>query len=216
MIIEINRIYNALIEKTAIEFKDSRLAKTSNDFRLLMLEYRDGILLFDLTDEKVWSKAVKDSAGLDSYYETNKNKYMWDKRVDATLYVCNDEAVAKTVGKLIKKKAKKGYTNEQILKMVNVDSQLALNIEENKYAKNDNEDVDKATWQNGVSTTVKNDKNITIVEVKKVLEPEPKKINEIKGLITSDYQNYLEKEWVKELKSKYKVEVDKEVLKLVK
>jgi peptidyl-prolyl cis-trans isomerase SurA len=216
MIVEINRMYNALIEKTALEFKDSRLAKTSNDFRLLMMEYRDGILLFDLTDEKVWSKAVKDSAGLDNFYEQNKNKYMWDKRVDATLYVCNDESVAKTVSKIIKKKAKKGYSNEDILKMVNVDSQLALNIEENKYAKEDNESVDKATWQNGVTTTVKNEKNITIVEVKEVLEPEPKKINEIKGLITSDYQNYLEKEWVKNLKSKYKVEVNKEVLKLVK
>ena len=216
IIAEINQLYTKVLEKTAIDFKDSRLEKTNEDFRLLMLEYRDGILLFDLTDEKVWSKAVKDSVGLQKFYEENKSKYMWDQRVEATLYICSDETVAKNVQKIISKKAKKGYTNEQILKMVNVDSQLALKIEENKYAKNDNESVDKATWQNGVTTVVKDDKNVVIVEVKQVIAPEPKKITEIKGLITSDYQNYLEQEWVKALKSKYKVDVDKEVLKLVK
>ena len=141
---------------------------------------------------------------------------MWDKRVDATLYVCSDAAVAKNVQKILKKKAKKGYTNDDIIKMVNTNSQLALKIEENKYAKGENEIVDKATWQDGVTSVINGDKNVTIVEVKKVLKPEPKKITAIKGLITSDYQNYLEKEWVSKLKSKYKVEVDKEVLKLVK
>ncbi len=216
IIAEINQLYTKVLEKTAIDFKDSRLEKTNEDFRLLMLEYRDGILLFDLTDEKVWSKAVKDSTGLQKFYEENKNKYLWDKRVDVTLYSCSDETVAQNVQKIISKRAKKGYTNEQILAMVNVNSQLALKIEENRYAKNDNEAVDKATWQTGVTTVVKGDKGVTIVEVKKVLEPEPKKINEIKGLITSDYQNYLEQEWVKELKSKYKVDVNKDVLKLVK
>lgn len=216
IIAEINQLYTKVLEKTAIDFKDSRLEKTNEDFRLLMLEYRDGILLFDLTDEKVWSKAVKDSTGLQKFYEENKNKYLWDKRVDATLYSCSDETVAQNVQKILSKRAKKGYTNEQILAMVNVNSQLALKIEENRYTKNDNEAVDKATWQTGVTTVVKGDKGVTIVEVKKVLEPEPKKINEIKGLITSDYQNYLEQEWVKELKFKYKVDVDNEVLKLVK
>jgi len=216
IIAEINQLYDKILEKTALDFKDSRLEKTNEDFRLLMLEYRDGILLFDLTDEKVWSKAVKDSIGLQKFYEENKSNYMWNQRVDATLYICSDETVAKNVQKIISKKAKKGYTNEQTLKMVNVDSQLALKIEENKYAKNDNELVDKATWQKGITTVVKGDNNVVIVEIKQVIEPEPKKISEIKGLITSDYQNYLEQEWVKELKSKYKVDVDKEVLKLVK
>lgn len=216
VVAEINRIYNNLLEKTAIDFKDSRLSKTSEEFRLLMQEYRDGILLFDLTDQKVWSKAVKDTTGLKEFYEKNKSKYMWDQRAEATLYVCNDETIAKKVQGILKKKAKKGYTNDDILKMVNIDSQLALKIEEGKYSKGDNEDVDKATWEKGTTSIVKNDKSITIVEVKNVLAPEPKKLDEIKGLITSDYQNYLEEEWVKELKSKYSVKVDKEVLKLVK
>ncbi len=216
MVLEINNIYEGLVEKTAIEFTDSRLSKTNEEFRLLMKEYRDGILLFDLTDEKVWSKAVKDSAGLHGFYEQHKTKYMYDQRVKATLYVCDNADIAAKVQKILKKKAKKGYTNAQILEMINTDSQLALKIEEGKFSKGDNDDVDKATWTKGTQSSIKNDKSVTIVEVEDVLAPTPKELDQIKGLITSDYQNYLETEWVKELKAKYKVTVDKEVLKLVK
>ncbi|PCI96364.1 MAG: hypothetical protein COB15_10375 [Flavobacteriales bacterium] len=212
---EVNRAYAKILANKAIEFKDSRLSKTNEEFRLLMQEYRDGILLFDLTDEKVWSKAVKDSAGLDGFYEKNKSNYMWGERAEATIYTCGDATIAKKVEKLIQKKGKKGYSNDDILKMINTDSQLTLKIEEGKYAKGDNEDVDKASWEKGVSTHAK-DKNVVIVEVKNILVPEAKKLNEIKGLITSDYQNYLEQEWVTNLKSKYTIEVDKKVLKLVK
>ena len=100
--------------------------------------------------------------------------------------------------------------------MVNVDSQLALSIEEGKYEKGQNELVDKVEWKAG--TTIKNvaDKNVNIVVINEVLKPEPKQLNEVRGLVTSDYQNYLEKEWVENLKSNYKVTVNNEALKLVK
>ena len=213
---ELNRMYSTILEKSTIDFKDGRLAKTNDDFRLLMQEYRDGILLFDLTDEKVWSKAVKDSLGLYSYYDANKSKYMWGERVDATVYVCNSDDVANDVMKILKKKAKKGYSNDDILKMVNTDSQLSLKIEEGKYSKGDNEDIDKASWKKGETSTLKNDKTATIVEIKDVMLAEPKQLTEIKGLITSDYQNHLEKEWVESLRAKYTVVINGEVLKLVK
>ncbi|MDF1672311.1 MAG: hypothetical protein P1U41_02335, partial [Vicingaceae bacterium] len=158
----------------------------------------------------------KDSAGLESFYQTNKTNYMWGKRVDATIYTCSDAVVAKKLEKVLKKKAKKGYTNGQILEMLNEDSQLALQIEEGKFSKNDNENIDKATWEEGVKSKIESENGVVIVYVNKVLAPEPKGLEDIKGLITSDYQNYLEQQWVAELKGKYKVEVDKEVLKLVK
>jgi peptidyl-prolyl cis-trans isomerase SurA len=213
---EVNRVYAKILSNKAVAFKDSRLSKTSDEFRLLMQEYRDGILLFDLTDEKVWSKAVKDSIGLDAFYQKNKDKYMWEERAEATLYICNDAAVAKNVTKLLKKRAKKAYTNDDLLKMTNVESQLSLKIEEGKYSKGDNDEVDKALWEKGAISNINKEKTVVIVEVKNVLAPEAKLLSEIRGLITSDYQNYLEQEWVSALKAKYTVVVNKDVLKLVK
>ena len=213
---EINRFYAKLLSNKAIAFKDSRLSKTNPEFRLLMQEYRDGILLFDITDKKVWSKAVKDSVGLNAFYEKNKSNYTWPQRVDAKLYICNDAVIAQKVNKLLSKKSKKPFTDEDLLKMINIDSQLALKIEENKYAKGENTEVDKATWKKDVRSTINKDNSIVIVQVNEVIAPGVKQLNEIKGLITSDYQNYLEQEWVKELKAKYAVVVNKEVLNLVK
>jgi len=213
---EINRLYSKVLEKEAINFKDSRLSKTSEEFRLLMKEYRDGILLFDLTDEKVWSKAVKDTTGLENYHNQNKTQYMWGKRVEAIIYTCNNETIAKKLAKILKKKSKKGYSNDDILKMVNTESQLSLKIEEDKFSKGDNEEVDKSSWEKGGISTYKKDNSVVIIEIINVLPSEPKQLKEIKGLITSNYQNHLEQEWVKGLKSKYEVIVYKEVLKLVK
>jgi len=212
----IDYLYKQKVEETVIKFKDDRLPKTNQEFRLLMQEYRDGILLFDLTDKKVWSKAVKDTTGLKEFYEKSKENYMWEERVDATVYVCSDDAVVKRVNKLLKNKSKKGYSNDDILKMVNTDSQLDLTIKEGKFTKKDNEDVAKATWKEGTTSIIKNEKSTSIVVINKLLPVAPKELNEVRGLVTSDYQNFLEEEWVKSLKEKYKVTVNNEVLKLVK
>lgn len=215
---EVNKLYNKVLEEIALKFKEERLPKTNLEYKLLLQEYRDGILLFDLTDKKVWSKAIKDTTGLKEFYENNKNNYMWGERVDATIYKCNSDETHLKLQKILKKKAKKGYSNDDILKMINVDSQLALSIEEGKFEKGQNENIDACDWVKGLTSNVdnENEKSKNIIVINEVLQPEPKLLKEVRGLVTSDYQNYLEKEWVSELKSKYKVTVNNEVLKLVK
>ncbi|MCO6500909.1 MAG: peptidylprolyl isomerase [Vicingus serpentipes] len=212
----INLLYQQKVEETAIQFKDNRLPKTNDEFRLLMQEYRDGILLFDLTDKKVWSKAVKDTTGLKEFYEKNKEKYMWEERANATIYICSNDEVVKKVTKILKVKLKKGYSSSDILKMINTDSQLDLTIKEGKFTKNENEYLAKATWEELTVSTVKDEKGTAIVVIHEILPPAPKELDEVRGLVTSDYQNFLEEEWVKSLKEKYKVTVNNEVLKLVK
>jgi len=179
-----------------------------------MQEYRDGILLFELTDKKVWSKAVKDTAGLTAYYEKNKNNFMWNERVDATVYINNDENIAKLTRKYVTDK-KKRYPNDKILEMINKESQLNLKIEEGKFQKGDNEFVDLTTWKEGLGPDLIKDKKVGFVMINKIIKPEPKSLNEAKGLVTAEYQNYLEKQWVEELKKKYPVTVNKDVLSTV-
>ena len=84
--------------KAVLLTKKPNLILLYPDFRNLMGEYRDGILLFELTDKKVWSKAVKDT-GVETFYEKNKNNYMWADRLDATVYTCANAEVAKEVKK---------------------------------------------------------------------------------------------------------------------
>lgn len=216
VVAEINRLYKTVLEEKALAFKEERLPITNIEYKLLYQEYRDGILLFNLTDQKVWSKAITDTAGLEEFFKTNQSKYMWNKRAEATVYKCSDEATATQVEKVLNKKTKTPVTNDELLKLFNKESQLTLTINEGKFEKGENASVDANEWLKGKLYKVKSAKGVDLVRITNVLEAEPKKLNEVKGLVTSDYQNFLEKEWVAELKAKYKVEVDKEVLKQVK
>ena len=167
-------------------------------------------------DNKVWSKAVKDSAGLANFFELNKANYMWEQRIEASTYTCENIEIAAMAKKLIKKQSKKGYTDDYIMEQLNVDSQLNCSIEGDKYQKGDNEVVDKVTWAKGTYDIPAPEGKVKFVNVKEVMEPMTKSLSECKGLVTADYQKYLEEEWIKELRTKYVVKVNKDVLAKVK
>ena len=209
----INQLYNQFVDESAVAFEESRLDQKYPEFKALMEEYHDGILLFELTDQKVWAKAVKDTTGSKDFYEKNKSNYMWSERADASVYSCSNENVAKQVrGFLNDKKSEK-----DILAEVNKDSQLNLQVESRLFNKGDNEFVDK-NWKPGISSDIVSDKDkkIVLVSVNKIVPPGSKTYQDSKGIVTSDYQSYLEKQWLDELKKKYSVTIDKNVLATIK
>jgi peptidyl-prolyl cis-trans isomerase SurA len=208
----VNQLYKQFVEETVVGFEESRLDQKYPEFKALMQEYRDGILLFELTDQKVWSKAVKDTTGSKDFYEKNKTNYMWEERADASIYSCANEKVAKQVRALMKKKK----TEKDILLTVNKDSQLNLQVETKLFTKGENELVDK-NWNPGTSADIiDKDKKVVIVVVNKLMKPEPKAYQDAKGMVTADYQSFLEKQWLSELKQKYAVTIDQSVLSTVK
>jgi len=72
--------------------------------------------------------------------------------------------------------------------------------------------IDSLEWKPGTITPITTNNNEkSFVVMHKILDPEPKPLNEIRGIITADYQNYLEAEWLKELRNKYQVKVNREV-----
>jgi peptidyl-prolyl cis-trans isomerase SurA len=209
----INQLYKQFVDEMAVAYEESRLDKKYPEFKALMEEYHDGMLLFELNDKKVWSKAVKDTTGSKEFYEKNKASYTWEERADASVYSCSDETVAKQVRAfLMEKKAEKDIVAE-----VNKNSQLNLQVETKLFSKGDNEFVDK-NWKAGISNDIisPKDKKVIIVAINKIVAPEPKSYMDAKGMVTADYQNFLEKEWIAELKKKYPVSVDKNVLSTIK
>lgn len=200
--------YDEYVDEKAIEFLDERLEEIYPDFGRLMKEYRDGILLFELTDQKVWSKAVKDTAGLESFYRENKEDYMWGERLQASIFTVTDRAMLAE----IRRKASGGTKPQEILDMYNSDSLQVVNVESDKFSVGENEFIDKIEWEKGISRSFRENGQSLFVMVHKVLPPEPKTLNEARGIITADYQNYLEKQWIQQLRDKYTVEVNEKVL----
>lgn len=199
-----------------IDFEKSQLETKYPDFKHLLKEYHDGILLFNLTDKMVWTKAVEDTVGLEKFYQENKGKYMWGDRLEATLYSFNNKDFAKYVAKMAKKSAKKHLNlNDQVIKLQqklqNKDSLFTIHVQKGKFIKGQNEFVDVVSEEPGVKDVQDNGDEFVVVYINRKVSPEPKKLNEARGLITADYQNYLEKQWLAELRAKYKVELNEEV-----
>jgi len=218
-------LYKGFVTEQCFAYEETQLSRKYPEYRALMQEYRDGILLFDLTDKKVWSKAVKDTSGLKSYYDANKTKYMWDERIEATVYSCKNDSVASAVRTLLNpkpstEKPKRGkkveevkpMNDDDILGLINKSSQLNLKIDNNKFSTGENEAVDKCAKKLGLSENMNINKQVAFVNIVKVLAPESKSLSESKGLVTNDYQNVLEKEWIDSLRNKYKFTVNQEVI----
>mgnify|MGYP001766993170 CR=1 FL=1 len=208
----VDRMYNEYLDQSLIKWENSQLEQKFPEFKALMGEYRDGILLFDLTDQKVWSKAVKDTVGLDAFYQKNKMNYKWDTRLDASIYTVKNPASVQKVKNFVTS----GLSDADLLKEINTDTLKILTIESAKFSKKDNPLIDSIPWVPGFSRDMTRDGATVFVYVRRVLKPEVKELNEAKRLITADYQNYLEKEWIASLRQKYPVEVNKEVLAKIK
>ena len=200
--------YDTFVNEAVNKYADSQLENENPDFKALIGEYHDGILLFDLTDKKVWSKAVKDTLGLQEYYEKNKNNYMWETRLDASVFTIKDPSIVKSLKKLLKRKT----SDEQILAKFNHDTIQKVTIEHKIFLKGENPLLEGVEWKPGISDLIPLPGNQNaIVVVHKVIAPEPKLLSEIRGAITADYQNYLEKAWISELRTRYPVIVNREV-----
>ena len=135
---------------------------------------------------------------------------MWPERADASVYTCSTKDVAKEVKKMIKA----GKTDRDILSTVNKKDANALTIDNHSnspFMKKDNASVD-ANWKKGMSGDKETDGKIVFVNVRKLLPAQRKSFEETRGTVTTEYQNYLMDQWLKDLKAKYPVQVNEPVL----
>ncbi len=202
--------YENFVSKNLMDYEEARLDQKYPEFKALMEEYRDGILLFELTDKKVWSAAVKDTLGLQNFYKQNKNNYMWNDRLNASIYTCANESIAVEVRKLIKNKK---ITEDSLLRKINKSNPLNVSIKSDKFEKGENSTIDEIAWKKGVTANMNVNNTVVFVKVKEVMPATPKALNEVRGTVTADYQNALEKQWIDVLKKKYTVVVNESVFK---
>ena len=310
-------LYDNYVTASLLNYEREHLESKYVDYRMLVNEYRDGILLFQLMDEKVWSKAIQDTVGLQTFFQNNKENYKWDTRADAILIsAANQDILAQaqqmlTAGKYELKKlrpepllfpvgkevitptmtnqlnevydrltsdpaltlqltgnadskestgknadlaneraqqvaafltgkgiaatrltvganksGKVAAANRNVVftlftsdlkgieEVLNTTNPLAVQVQNKRFQKGENKILDEVSWQEGTYNLEKDGRSV-FIKINKILPPGYKTLNEVRGLATSDYQTYLEKEWLKELRQKYPVQLNQaEVQKL--
>ncbi len=204
----INYQYTQFMEAKLLAFYESDLENVDEDFAAIYGEYRDGLLLFDLMETEIWEKAKIDTLGLDKFFNENKENYKWEKRVEAVIASCTQEEAAKQVQQLLQE----GKSLEAIKQAVNKDSKVNVIFSPGVYEEAHRNLPEGFTFEKGVSQIFKDGKtDFTIIKVNEILPESNKELSDIKGKVISDYQVYLEKEWIKTLKKNYKVDINKKV-----
>lgn len=186
--------FNHFINREIIEYEKTQLTKKHPEFKALLKEYRDGILLFEISDQKIWSKAIKDTSGLNEFYKENKNNWMWSNRVVAEVFTAKD-----------KKEIKKAYSSKK----------KGINLGEYTKVTLDSFDDYNTTYESlkkGLNKPIFINGQWIFINVLEKLPTRPKYLAEAEGLIVSAYQNYLEQQWLENLKKENKIEVNYDIL----
>lgn len=200
-----DKVYTEFVNEKALFFEERNLAEKYPEFKSLMREYEEGILLFEATKINVWDKASKDSTGLDAFHAAHRNDYMWEERIEVATVMLDSAsmnqlptikkwAAKKPLSVVAAKAAKKGIGMQITRKVYQKEDQLPEGI----------------TWAAGQKADLPDGRGF--VSVEKIIPPTPKTMDEARGYIIADYQDQLEKDWVASLQAKYPVKVDNAVL----
>ena len=206
-------LYDKFLQEKVFAYEDSKLEEKYPEFKTLVQEYHDGILLFSLMEEQVWNKAMEDTVGLKEFYERNKNMYMWDDRVRVISVTSNDKDNVEELMTLLSNDISVDSLRTYI-KSNSVDASARTLV----YQKGENVNADAMEWKEGVVNKFESsvDNTTQIIKIIEVRPAEPKAFKEAKGLITSAYQAELETLWLQQLKEKYPVVIKEKVLEEIK
>lgn len=207
-----HKVNDFILQKLQEEQKAS-LDEKYPEFHHLTTEYYDGILLFDVMNQEIWTKAQNDTKALQQLFTDNPSKYQWETpRYKGYVIHAKDKSTLKKVKELIKRYPNQDTLGQILIQELNSDSIKNIYIEKGLWGKGENGFIDRTIFK------TKNNREIIgypefVISGKLINSPET--FEDVRGLLISEYQTILEKEWIESLRKKYKVEINDDVLKSI-
>ena len=208
----LDKEYNSFLEEQLMTYHEDNLEFENEEFAFVLKEYRDGLLLFDLMEKEVWNSAVKDSIGLQKFYETNKSSYVWGDRADAVMF----SSASKTAIQKIQANLERNSTRIDVASLIADTNQLNVITTARVFEKGDQMLPSDFKFEEGVSQIYEHNESYHVVFVNTVKPSTIKTLEESRGIVVSDYQSFIEDNWLDSLNKRYKVVVNKKTLRKVK
>jgi peptidyl-prolyl cis-trans isomerase SurA len=205
----IDAAYKTYVKEQLLAYEEAQLDTKYPDFRALMNEYHDGVLLYEIMNDKVWNKAIRDTSGLKEFFEANRGNFMWQNRIEGDIYECDSKEIAQKVIGLLKNDT---ISPSAVSAQINEKSALNVKTRTGKFEIENTSYLKGQTFQKGVNGILEADGKFYVIKVRELLPASQKELTETRGAVTAAYQQYLEASWLEELAKKYPITVDKEVL----
>jgi peptidyl-prolyl cis-trans isomerase SurA len=195
---QLAQLYNKFVEQQLAEQVEAELIRQKPDYRFLLKEYYEGILLFDIMEKEVWNRAAADTAGLRKFYEANRNKYQAEARALATIYSASSAADLEPLQALLSQRDSTAAAQWVVEKRIRTDA--------GKFQVHDRPVLQSVPWQPGLHPA-QNNGMYYLVHILQILPPAPLSFEEAKMVALTDYQQELEDRWVEHLQQKFPVKV---------
>lgn len=210
-------LYNDFINKQCLGYEEKHLEDKYPDFKALMREYEEGILLFEATKIEVWDKASQDTVGLANFFNTVKGKYKWERRAAVSMYNVKTDNIEDTkdlVNAVIE--FSKTNSSDKVLAEFNKDGKTNVTVIDRTFERGRNNVLDKMSWEVGeISALEVNKRNnaMNFMKIEEILEPGDKTLSEARGYVVADYQDLLEKQWIADLEKRFPIKMNKKTYK---
>ncbi len=208
----VHHLYDQFVGENALKFEEKQLEVKYPEFKSLMREYEEGVLLFEVTKMEVWDKASQDTVGLQAFYDQHKEKYQWDERAVVSEYALVESSKEKIN---VIRDFSKTHKPEDVLSSFNgTGPEQILSFKTKQYEKGRNEMLDKMKWEPGQLSAIeinKRNKAYEFFKIEEILPPSQKTLKDARGYVVADYQDHLEKEWLKKLKNEHKVDINEKI-----
>ena len=209
----VNKQYKFFLEQSVFRYKKDNLENENQDFANILNEYREGLLLFELMQDKIWEGAKKDTIGLNAFYNENKDNYLWPERVIGSVARSSNAKNIKKVRKLWRS----GKSNQSIDELLNkIQQNVIFSTGEFELGLSPLPESFTPRVKSQLSKIIKENNSFYIVNVKEFMPQSQKSLEDSRGQLISDYQTKLETQWILELKSKFNVKVNEDVFQKVK
>ena len=208
----VDKLYTKYVDEQLNQYYLDNLENDFPEFASVMEEYRDGLLLFDLMEKEIWQRSKTDTLGLKTFYETQKSKHVWKTRAETLIISSTKIDVVKSALAMLKKNA----TSQEIKDKLNTKEIVNVMTSENTYEEGADALPANTNMEVGISEITKKGDYYFVTKINSILPAGNKTFEECKGKIINDYQQYLEQNWVNELKKEFTVKVNQDVFERVK
>ena len=208
----VDKLYTKYVDEQLNQYYLDNLENDFPEFASVMEEYRDGLLLFDLMEKEIWQRSKTDTLGLKTFYETQKSKHVWKTRAEILIISSTKIDVVKSALAMLKKNA----TSQEIKDKLNTKEIVNVMTSENTYEEGADALPANTNMEVGISEITKKGDYYFVTKINSILPAGNKTFEECKGKIINDYQQYLEQNWVNELKKEFTVKVNQDVFERVK
>ena len=210
-----NAMRKEALTDAALRHEYTILEKKHPDYAKQMNEYRDGVYLFEISNRKVWSKALTDTAGLEEYFEAHRDKYICPAKAKAKVMMYDVSMVdTRDVEKLAQKAYDKKMNQREIQMMFDkkYKGNRLVKVDSAAYAPGENVFVDNTAWTVGFTKNIMSGTSRkAYVIIDELVPSRPYELSEVSGVVMNDYQGYLDWKWIEELHGKYRTKVNEEV-----